>query len=124
MTENPDLPSNEITPEPVTAIEKQPGKWKDFWIGFIGSIAVNIILSFLINGFNTLISSTLLKDYGKSPIYWIMLALPWILNILAIILLLVFKRPRIVLGTLASYAIPIVIALCFVAFCFVTGQSL
>jgi hypothetical protein len=127
MANNPETPQNSISTETTATGKKEPGKQKDFWIGFGGSIGGNLLMYGVIyglgNGVDYVLRSifTALKINQITGIFSLILGcLPWVANIVAIILLLKYKRPRIVLGILASYAIPILAGLVFAAYCFVS----
>lgn len=103
-----------LTPSQAEEIEKKK-KHRDFWLGFIGSIVLNlvigglIILAFALNGYfqNT-------TNPGNAPgiLANLTFILPWVVNIAAIVLALVIRRPAIVLGILASYAVGFILSLC------------
>src|SRR4030067_340970 len=67
----------------------------DFWLGFCGSIVLNVLIFF--------ITANMINN-------WVV-CLPWAANFGAIILPLVLRRPRITLGVLASYVLGFVLAL-------------
>jgi hypothetical protein len=114
MSENPDLPKDEIVPEPEPAKENKPSKTQDFWAGFISSVILNLVLFSLVNGPFV----GWLAAHRGSLGYWIVMVFPWVLNIVALILLLVYRRPRIVVGILASYVLLFIIIMCQTASCF------
>ena len=70
----------------------------DFWAGLAGSIIGNILLYLLLAHQNP-------NTYPNLP-------LPWLLNIAALILPLVFGRPSISKGILASYGLALALAFC------------
>jgi len=82
-----------------------PFKHRDFWLGFFGSIAVNVLIAAL--GIFANVSNSSLSGLA-GLLFGVM---PWVLNIGAIILFLVLKRSRVVLGILFAYAVGFIIVL-------------
>ena len=75
---------------------RPPGWWPNFWLGFFGVIAANIILVIIIT--NVLGAVT---DPGVTQL---LLAAPWILNLAALVVF-GFVRPAVALGMLLAYGI-------------------
>jgi hypothetical protein len=125
MSGSPETVQNGATSEPLASVKEKPRKHVDFWIGFGGSIVGNILLFIVSYGLLPLIGNS---NYANSTLIMILsflsTGIPWVLNVAAIILLLLFKRPRIVLGILASYAIPVLAGLCWVGYCFMSGVNI
>lgn len=88
-------------------------KRRDFWLGLIISIVLNLALGALIYlAIILLANSNILNDPTNASIgYSLIYLLPWALNIVMIIVALVIRRPAIALGILASYALAFVLAL-------------
>ena len=96
-----EIPPPELNMEaaPKKIAKDSPFKHGDFWLGFFGSIVVNSLIAAL-----GIFAST--SNFSSSELVGFLLgALPWVLNIGAIILFLVIKRSRIVLGILFAYAV-------------------
>jgi hypothetical protein len=111
MSENPELPQNEITPKPTETEKSKPAKNADFWLGFFGAFIGNILLYILI--FQILAV--------RLPVKWIDITatvLPLLLNIGAIIWFLVHKRPKIVVGILVIFTLGLTTILCISTECF------
>ncbi|HET7420065.1 MAG TPA: hypothetical protein VFL27_06760 [Candidatus Dormibacteraeota bacterium] len=73
---------------------RPPGYWRDFWLGFAGVVAVDVIL------FIVIVSTT---PPTGNPNAVASLA-PWVLNIGALILFAII-RPRVAIGMLAAYGV-------------------
>lgn len=85
---------------PAAGKVRPPGYWRDFWLGFIGVVAGNVVLLIVINA----------TAAGGSPGTVASLA-PWILNIGALILFAII-RPRVALGMLTAYGVAFALVLC------------
>ncbi len=101
----------------------------DFWIGFGGGILGNILFGLIIFLISPLIGRTTPENYLLALVISIgkiiLNLLPWVANIIAIIMLLVFHRKWIVFGLLAVYGVGLVLAiiagLVLTAICFSSG---
>jgi hypothetical protein len=126
MSENPNPHEIRKLPTSLEEDNEKKNKRRDFWIGMIGSIVLNLVIgglfvltfAFLINP-----NGISVPNYINETAVVLVYILPWALNIAAIIIALVMRRPAIALGILASYALAFVLALIagliFMAICFV-----
>lgn len=80
---------------------RPPGYWRDFWLGFVGVVAGNVVLLIVVGSITSSSSS-----FGT-----VASLLPWILNIGVLILFAVI-RPRVALGMLLAYGIAFALVLC------------
>jgi len=95
--------SSYLPPAAVSPGPRRPGWWRDFWLGFAGTVAVNLILIFVING---VISS----GTTDPTLATILLIMPWVLNLGALIVFAVVRAP-VALGMLLAYGIAFGLAL-------------
>ena len=86
---SPSPPATERKPRP-------PGYWRDFWLGFGGVVLANIVLAQILGA----VSSANLGGAATA----IILAAPWVLNLVAVIAFAIV-RPRVALGMLLAYGI-------------------
>jgi len=86
-----------------TARPRPPGYWRDFWLGLLGTVAVNIALYVIYLN---------VASASGAPDWLMNLANlgPWILNLGALILF-AFIRPRVAIGMLVAYGIALGLAL-------------
>jgi hypothetical protein len=92
------------SPPPPTAEGKKPrppGYRRDFWLGFFGTIAVNVIL---------LIALTNIASANYAPVGSIVNLVPWVVNIGALVVFAIV-RPRVAIGMLLAYGIALGVAL-------------
>jgi len=85
------------------ARQRPPGYWRDFWLGLLGTVVVNIVL------FIALVNVS--GAYGTPD--WLMNLVnlgPWVINIGGLILF-AFIRPRVAIGMLVAYGIALGLAL-------------
>jgi hypothetical protein len=83
-------------PPPAAAWKpRPPGYWRDFWLGFVGVIAANIVL--------LVVYSQLTAATTGGPGSLLNLA-PWVLNLGALVAFGII-RPRVMLGMLLAYGI-------------------
>ena len=111
MSDNSELPQNDITPEPLKVDEIETQKPYDFWLGFSGALIGNVLLYILI-----------VQIVERYIPYKLMnatfLVLPLALNIGAIIWFSIKKRRKIVGGILVIASIAFIISLCLSTECF------
>lgn len=116
-------------------IEQKQRDKRDFWLGLVGCVLGNGFLM----GLGILASWLIMQSEIQNPGTTVIPAqyneiggllftfLPWLLNIGAIILFLVLRRPRVVLGILAGYAVGFILSLLagvvFMVICFMQGGS-
>jgi hypothetical protein len=111
MSDNSELPQNELPPEPSQIEEIKTENAFDFWLGFFGALVANVFLFILIG--------QILSD--KIPLeqmYIIQMVFPLIINIGAIIYFSVKKRKKIVGGILVIASIGFIFSLCLSSGCF------
>jgi hypothetical protein len=117
---------------PLDAALEKKKHWRDFWIGLVGSTVGNIVLAVMI--FIIQIGTNLLEvaltdvidEQVRSILTGIVLmllyALPFMINIGALILMLVRHRKWIAIGILVSYALAfllsLIIGVIYLAACF------
>ena len=77
---------------PAEPMVRPPGYWRDFWLGFAGVVAGNIVLFIVITATTPPLGS-------PGPVASLS---PWILNLGALILFAII-RPRVAIGMLAAY---------------------
>ena len=93
---------------------RRPGWWRDFWLGFVGVIAANIVLFVVINS---------VLSGGMDPgVVQFVLAVPWLLNFGGLILFAII-RPPVALGMLLAYGIAFGLAILAGIFLFVVCFS-
>ena len=94
------LASGLVVP-PAKGKVRPPGYWRDFWLGFAGTVAGNIVLA--------IVSQAAL---GSNPSAFGSVAslAPWVLNILALVVFAIV-RPRVAIGMLVAYATGLALAL-------------
>ena len=80
---------------------RPPGYWRDFWLGFAGVVAGNIVLFIVITATTPPLGS-------PGPVASLT---PWILNLGALILFAII-RPRVAIGILAAYGAAFALVLC------------
>ena len=89
--ESRDVPSP--APPQGTRKPRPPGYWRDFWLGYAGTVAGNILLVIATN-------SALTATSGSSN--GIIAVAPWLLNFIAVVAFGIW-RPRVAVGMLAAY---------------------
>jgi hypothetical protein len=100
---------------PVGRTKRPPGFWRDFWLGFFGVIALNVVMFI---GLNALASANLGDVSG------IVTSTPWVVNLIAIVVLAIVRVPAL-LGALTAYGVALGLALLagivFLVICFSGG---
>ncbi|MCC6499291.1 MAG: hypothetical protein IT313_03380 [Anaerolineales bacterium] len=109
-------------------------KRKDFWIGVVLFFVLNIALTLCQWGFGFGAATVVPEVAPPETIfttlttifYWILLLLPWIVNI-GLIVFFAFTRSQIALGMVAGFGIALFIVIClgiaFTIWCFVALSS-
>lgn len=80
---------------PLPKTSRRPGWWRDFWLGFVGTIAGNIALVILI--------ANLVGAIGGNT-GSVLALMPWLFNFGALVVFAII-RPPVALGMLLAYGI-------------------
>ncbi|OGO34257.1 MAG: hypothetical protein A2W35_12045 [Chloroflexi bacterium RBG_16_57_11] len=126
MSDEPNLPVEPEAPAPAASGRpplSRGQKARDFMIGFLGGIALNLVLSTLIYFLQRFQDG--LPDWLLSILLFVEVFAPWVLTFGLIILALVRKRNWIAFGVLGLFVIAflmvIVLLVIFMVACLVGG---
>ncbi len=120
------LPSkdNIVSPE---AQQEKKRKWRDFWLGLLLSLAVNVVLGGLLTAAGVVVSYFKLQEWLKTTINIVLFSIPWLINIGLIIYFLIRRRNYVVLGIVSLYviflAITIVLGIIGGVICFILAAG-
>jgi hypothetical protein len=100
LSDRPDEPGDPLrfvpAPGPSERRGRPPGWWRDFWLGFFGIIALNVVLGFVL-------SSIAGANLGDATV-GIVTTAPWVVNLVAIVVLGIVRLPAL-FGALTAYAV-------------------